>query len=280
MQTSRDEKEKADAEFRRLVLELKVLLGPTPGGLHTAADARLLLLQEQMKEVRESVERADLIDRQIAARLNALATEWRYHQLRDEEERLRGELVDGLRPARERLRDLEDFRGSVEAVRHAVDVEFNAAVDRALPKVSQQLTHTFQRLTNHPAFDQLRVERADGPDKLVVRVGSTLATVPWSRPEDVLNQGAFTALGLVPHLVFSDLHAEQAELNVLIVDDPSQSFDTTHVELLLEELHRASAHAQLLLATHEEDRFRPVVERLFYAGCASQRLHPTRWTDA
>ena len=49
----------------------------------------------------------------------------------------------------------------------------------------------------------------------------------------------------------------------MIVDDPSQSFDTTHVELLLRELRRASEHAQLLLATHEEDRFRPIVERLF-----------------
>ena len=88
-------------------------------------------------------------------------------------------------------------------------------------------------------------------------------SVPWSRPEDVLNGGAYAAIGLIPHFVFSGFHAEQAELNVLIVDDPSQSFDTTHVGLLLEELRRASEHAQLLLATHEEDKFRPIVERLY-----------------
>jgi hypothetical protein len=129
--------------------------------------------------------------------------------------------------------------------------------------VTSRLTEGFQRLTDHPAFDVLRVERGQGSDQLVVRVGSTLAQVPWSRPEDVLNGGAYAALGLIPHFVFSGFHAEQAALNVLIVDDPSQSFDTTHVELLLEELRRASEHAQLLLATHEEERFRPIVERLF-----------------
>jgi hypothetical protein len=141
--------------------------------------------------------------------------------------------------------------------------EFDAAVDRALPLVSNQLTDAFRRLTDHPAFDVLRVERAQGADQLVIRVGSTRARVPWSRPEDVLNGGAYAALGLIPHFVFSGFHAEQAKLNVLIIDDPSQSFDTTHVELLLEELRHATEHAQLLLATHEEERFRPIVERLF-----------------
>ena len=118
-------------------------------------------------------------------------------------------------------------------------MSLDLAVDRALPSVSTQLTEAFQRLTNHPAFDKLRVERAQGADQLVVRVGSTRAPVPWSRPEDVLNGGAYSALGLIPHFVFPGFHAEQAELNVLIVDDPSQSFDTTHVGLLLEELRRA-----------------------------------------
>lgn len=87
--------------------------------------------------------------------------------------------------------------------------------------------------------------------------------MPWSRPEDVLNGGAYAALGLIPHLIFSGYHAEQADLTILIVDDPSQSFDTTHVRLLLEELRRASEHAQLLLATHEEERFLPIVRELF-----------------
>jgi hypothetical protein len=88
----------------------------------------------------------------------------------------------------------------------------------------------------------------------------------YAMSTDVLNQGAYTALGLVPHLVFSGFHAEQAELNVLMVDDPAQSFDTSHVGLLIDELRRASERAQLVLATHEEDRFRPIIERCFPVG--------------
>jgi len=78
-------------------------------------------------------------------------------------------------------------------------------------------------------------------------------------PEDVLNQGP-TPPSPVPHFVFSGFHAERAELNILIVDDPSQSFDTTHVELLLLELR--PPRARQLSSTHEEtgspDRGAPV----------------------
>jgi DNA repair exonuclease SbcCD ATPase subunit len=229
----------------------------------STAEARLLELQARVESLQHEGDQIAAHVSTLAKRLKALRSELHYHHLRDEEQRVRNKLQIDLQPARDRLRDFDDFRSTLEELHKALSAEFDAAVDRALPRVSDQMTQTFQRLTDHPAFDLLRIDRADGPDKLVVRVGSTRAPVPLSRPEDVLNGGAYAALGLVPHLVFSGVHAGQAELNLLIVDDPSQSFDTTHVELLLDELHRASKHAQLLLATHEEERFRPILERLF-----------------
>lgn len=82
--------------------------------------------------------------------------------MRDEEQRLHRELQAGLEPARDKLRSLEDFRSTVDTLHKVLCEEFDAAVDRALPKVSQQLTEAFRPLTNHPAFDVLRVERAEG----------------------------------------------------------------------------------------------------------------------
>jgi len=263
---ARREEEILHRKREELVAQLTQQLRCPVDAWASAAEARLAELQQRIDDLKQEGERAAAHDTRSLSRISALRAEWRYHQLREEEERLRRELQEGLQPARERLRALEDFRSTVDRLYRALREEFDAAVDRALPIVGGHLTEAFRRLTDHPAFDVLRVERAEGPDKLVVRVGSSRVSVPWSRPEDVLNQGAYTALGLVPHLVFSGFHAEQAEFNVLIVDDPSQSFDTTHVDLLLEELRRASDHAQLLLATHEEERFRPIVERLFPPG--------------
>jgi ATPase subunit of ABC transporter with duplicated ATPase domains len=47
------------------------------------------------------------------------------------------------------------------------------------------------------------------------------------------------------------------ELDLLLIDDPSESFDTSHVALLIEELHIASEHAQLIVASHEQEKFLP-----------------------
>jgi hypothetical protein len=256
------EAEIARRKYEQLVARMSER-GWSPENWELSAEARLTELRGQLDSLKQEGRSASVHTAVHVQRIKALREEWRYHQLRDEEQRLRYELQEGLQPARDRLRALQDFRSTVESICEVLREEFDLAVDRALPNVSAQLTDAFQRLTNHPAFDKLRVERAEGADQLVVRVGSTRAPVPWSRPEDVLNGGAYSALGLIPHFVFSGFHAEQAELNVLIVDDPSQSFDTTHVGLLLEELRRASEHAQLLLATHEEEKFRPILERLY-----------------
>ena len=55
-------------------------------------------------------------------------------------------------------------------------------------------------------------------------------------------------------------------LDCLLIDDPSQSFDTSRVELLLQELAKAATHAQLIVTSHEEDRFTPFIGKCFPPG--------------
>ena len=52
-------------------------------------------------------------------------------------------------------------------------------------------------------------------------------------------------------------------LDLLLLDGPTQAFDTNKVNLLLTELADAASHATLFLATHEEDRFLPVLKNFF-----------------
>jgi len=67
----------------------------------------------------------------------------------------------------------------------------------------------------------------------------------------------------VPYFVFSQFQSEALELDLLIVDDPSQSFDTSRVKLLMKELASAASHAQLIIATHEVERFEPQIPEFF-----------------
>jgi hypothetical protein len=98
-----------------------------------------------------------------------------------------------------------------------------------------------------------------------VRVGSEQIPDQLFDPEDVLNGQANSALRLVPYFVFSQFQAEALELDLLLIDDPSQSFDTSHIDFLLQELANAGSHAQLIIATHEDERFGPQIDQYFAA---------------
>jgi predicted ATPase len=63
--------------------------------------------------------------------------------------------------------------------------------------------------------------------------------------------------------VFSRFQPELLELDLLLIDDPSESFDTSHVGLLIEELRIAANHAQLIVASHEEEKFSPHLSEEF-----------------
>jgi wobble nucleotide-excising tRNase len=53
------------------------------------------------------------------------------------------------------------------------------------------------------------------------------------------------------------------ELDLLLIDDPSESFDTSHISDLLKELAAATQHAQLFIATHEREKFDPDLTKHF-----------------
>ena len=82
-------------------------------------------------------------------------------------------------------------------------------------------------------------------------------------PDDVLNGQANSALRLVPYFVFSEFQQEALELELLLIDDPSQSFDTSHVEILLDELRKIAARTQLIIASHEREKFEPALDKYF-----------------
>ncbi len=88
---------------------------------------------------------------------------------------------------------------------------------------------------------------------MVLQVGSPDRNT-WVNPDksDVLNGQAMSALNLVPYFAFATMGMSRHEIDFLLIDDPSQSFDTAHIDYLLELLQSVSETAQIVLATHEK----------------------------
>jgi DNA repair exonuclease SbcCD ATPase subunit len=198
-----------------------------------------------------------------AKRVKDLEQELIFHKFRDETERLKTRLTDGLDGARNVLRQYQDLLTTTTSLRDMLQRAFTQAIDRAVPPLERMLTEVYQRLTRQPSYDQVRIIKPpEQPRRRELRVAAT--RLPGSSfPPNVLNGQAAKALRLVPYFVFSKFQPEIMELDLLLIDDPSESFDTSHISDLVGELALAAEHAQLFIATHEREKFAPDLAKHF-----------------
>lgn len=204
----------------------------------------------------------------LATKTNAiknLRAEARFQEYRSREERLQRNLEAGLQPAREAHREFTEVLETLRTIREALQESFNSTLNQTLPQISELMTDVYGRLTQQASFPKIVVEsgRPELRRTLHLRVTSDRTPEESFVPSEVLNGQAFNALNLVPYFVFSQFQAEALELDCLLIDDPSQSFDTSRVELLMRELATAATHAQLIVASHEMDRFAPLIDKYF-----------------
>jgi len=225
----------------------------------------LVKIQESLKTFRSSMESKEFQYTEWKKRVEALKRELRFHQYRREQDRIQRKLTARLEPIRDQLAELLELENALHKVKEIVEEEFGNAIDRTLPKLNEMMTEVYNRLTGQTSFEKLLIQRTEGTrgHGLQFKVGSERSPGQHFNPEDVLNGQASSALRLVPYFVFSQFHAEALELDLLLIDDPSQSFDTSHVKFLLKELATAGTHAQLIIATHEEERFSPLLHKYF-----------------
>ena len=168
----------------------------------------------------------------------------------------------------EDLKDLVDLRDIADKTRGLLNAELHERLQKVLPPVAQEMTDVYLRLTGSPTFDSISIrqgENADGSMTLDLRVSSSRGPGSWGVEQGILNGQALNAIQLVPYFVFSR-YQDSPLLDLLLLDDPTQAFDTKKIQLLLTELSGAASHATLFVATHEEDRFLPVLKDFFGSG--------------
>ena len=225
-------------------------------------------LESQIAELEQSLESEQEYRRNWERKIERAREETRFHRYRSKKERFETLLEIGLKPVEGRFDELVEFRGSLEEIRQVLSSELKEVLRRALPPINKMMTEVYKHLTNQVSFDlvqiELREQNGDFSPKLLVHVASSDdPDIPPLDPEQVLNGQALNALRLVPYFVFSRFQRDAWGLDLLILDDPTQSFDVQRIELLLKELGTAANHAQLILCTHEKDRFTPLLSESF-----------------
>lgn len=231
-----------------------------------------------LKDYFESVSKSykDLFDlsesktealRSWETRVENLRREVMFHRWRSRKNRLQNLRDVRYEDLHDSLRDLGDLRNVADETRRLLNTHLQERLQEDLPPVGEEMTEVYLRLTGNPIFDSISIRQGEGPNgslTLELRVSSTRGSGSWSVGQGILNGQALNAIQLVPYFVFSR-YQDSPLLDLLLLDDPTQAFDTSKIKLLLEELSQASSHATLFIATHEEDRFLPMLKDFFSA---------------
>lgn len=227
------------------------------------ASTRVAEIRENVESIRRQIADADAERSRRAKAARDLREELRYHEYRDQVEHLESQLGPDLNEARGILEEYRELLATCKEIRTIVEEAFNEAFDRATPRLNEMMTEVYSRLTKQVSYEQVSVKRVpEQAGRVELRVASS-RLLGQTFPVNVLNGQAARALRLVPYFVFSRFQPEVMELDLLLIDDPSESFDTSHIESLMEELAEASKHAQLIVATHERNKFEPYLPNVF-----------------
>ena len=222
-------------------------------------------LRNACDDLQSAVESESESNNVWSSRIENLRQELRFQGFRSLKARLQT-LYDGrFVPLHDSLKDLTDLRDVADETRMLLNSKLHERLEEDLPPVAEEMTEVYLRLTETPTFDSIRIDQGETPDggtTLDLRVSSSRGPGTWGVEHGVLNGQALNAIQLVPYFVFSR-YQEEPLLDLLLLDDPTQAFDTKKIELLLGELHKAASHATLFVATHEAERFIPIIQELF-----------------
>ena len=200
------------------------------------------------------------------SRLENARREIRFHELRGLKERLQRLNDVRYQALHDDLKDLGDLRNIADDTRNLLNSRLRERLSNDLPPIAKEMTEVYLRLTGSPTFDSIHINQENKPDgsmDLALRVSSSRGPGAWELEDGILNGQALNAIQLVPYFVFSRYQVGPL-LDLLLLDDPTQTFDTIKINLLLTELASAASHATLFLATHEEDKFLPVLKNFFH----------------
>jgi len=194
-------------------------------------------------------------------RLDRLQEEVRFHRVQEQLRELQNQQQQ-LQRVEEALRNLALFGDSVKSINEALTNALINTLNRTLPDINKNLTEAFKILTEHPAYDLVFIDSSNPPN-LELRVASEDDPLPGWQPSQVLNAQALNALEVVPYFTFSEITDMPFEVYLLLLDDPTQSFDSHHIDILVRKLAELGKHVQLIVASHEVEDIDSLLSEYF-----------------
>jgi wobble nucleotide-excising tRNase len=170
-------------------------------------------------------------------------------------------LSEGWHKVEEQIAKFGDLLRSIKNIEDALGNTYLKMFNEYLTPVEQNIQEAYGILTGQISYPDIRV-LVKSPEEIEMEVGISGRDL-WRKPSEVLNEQAKNAIELVPYFAFSELGMLHHDLDFLLIDDPSRSFDIEHLESLMNMLKSVSKNAQIIVSTQEKEKFEKPVKELF-----------------
>jgi len=142
--------------------------------------------------------------------------------------------------------ELEKFAAGVELICQAIENVLQTSAEAKLEAAKDSIASIFQALANRPDFLKLEID----PDDFEILAVKGSEKVPAL---SIFNQGDSNCAGLSIFLGLGVAQELSHDLGFIILDDPSQSLDSSHKENLVSILNSIPDDKQILISTSESD---------------------------
>ena len=154
--------------------------------------------------------------------------------------------TDEYKEVENRKLELEKFAADVDLICQAIENVLQASAKAKLGAAKDSIATIFKTLANRPDFSKIEID----PDNFEILAVKDSEKVPAL---SIFNQGDLNCAGLSIFLGLGVAQELSHELGFIILDDPSQSLDSSHMKNLAGILNAIPDDKQIFISTSESD---------------------------
>jgi len=148
--------------------------------------------------------------------------------------------------------DLHKLAADVDLVSATVAEVLQSNARDKLQTAKNAIAENFRKLANRPDFQEIEID-PETYDVIAVQAGEKISAL------SIFNQGDLNCAAVSIFLGLGTAQEVSHQLGFVILDDPSQSMDTTHRENLVKLLNTLPGDKQLIISTSESDFAQTIV---------------------
>lgn len=150
------------------------------------------------------------------------------------------------------------FLNAVDSILNSIRTTKQVYIESQLPEINTVVDNTYQILTEQRSYEHAEIfleeQNSEGVQTNLKFIVASENPPIKRAPENVLNEQALNALNILPYFVFTKLGAIDHEIDLIILDDPSRSYDSGRFEKLMSLLSDIEETNQIIITTPDDKR--------------------------